>query len=159
MADDPYAPPKSKVTDVLPDAPRGALRWKYWSLAGLILFTALIFWIPKGEALSYWYLALFCAIAGALALVTCWEIWTLRAKLAPRWVSNLSISCSVAAVATLLALQETRVFVWNHLYIEIPFALFWALTMISAWVTEWRKGVLVFAVRGGFAFMPATRRN
>jgi len=39
------------------------------------------FLIPKEEPLSYAYLGLFSFVAIALALVVCWEIWTLRTAL------------------------------------------------------------------------------
>ena len=136
-----------------PTRPRGAIRWTYLSFAGMVTFAALIVWIAEEEPLSYLYLGFFCAVAVALSLVACWEIWTLRAKLAPQWVSNLSVFCSGAGIVTLVVLQETKLFVWNHLYIAIPLILFWALTLIGAWVTEWRKSVRVYAVRGGFAFV------
>jgi len=134
--------------------PRGGVRCKYLFLVCLVLFAAVMFWTRNEEPLSYVYLGFFCAIALALSLAVCWEIWVLRTRLSPRWLSNLTVACSGVAILVLLQLHEQKIFVWNHLYVEIPFALFWTVTTIGAWLTEWRQSVRVYAVRGGFAFVP-----
>ena len=132
--------------------PRGAMRWKYWSLFGLLI---IVFdnSIPRAEPLNYVYLTLFLAISLAAAIHQCREMWTLKAKRSPQWVGYVAAFGSAAVILTLLVLHDLNMFRWNHHYFEWPFALFCAATAIGAWLTEWRKSVRVYAVLNGLVFV------
>jgi len=133
---------------------RGSLRWKYWSVGGFLMLAAFAAVFPKGESLNYLYLMLFCAMAIALALYVCREMWMLKTKRSPRWVGYVSAFGSGGVVLALLVLHDTKLFIWNHLYFEIPIALFCAITAVGAWITEWRKSVRVLVELEGVAFVP-----
>lgn len=145
---------RSTETSQSPKTHRGALRWKYWSVGGFLMFAAFTVVLPKREPLNYLYLLSFCAIAIALALYVCREMWMLEAKRSSRWAGYLSAFGFGGAFLTLLVLHDAKLFIWNHLYVEIPVALFCAITAVGAWVTESRKSVRVLVELEGFAFVP-----
>ena len=143
-----------KERNALRAKPRGAMRWKYWSLAGVLMIVAFSYLFPRTEPVNYIYMGLFCAIALAAALHHCGEMWTLKANRSPRWLGYAAGFGSAAIVGTLFVLHELKLFRWSLYYFELPFGLFCAVAAAGAWVTEWRKRVRVYAEVEGLAFVP-----
>ena len=121
--------------------PRGAMRWKYWTLGGLMMFVVFVLRASETKPLNYIYLTAFCTIVVVGALYQCREMWTLKAKRSSRWLGHFAAFGSAGVVALFLVLHEMKLFTWSHLYFEIPVALFCAVATAGAWLTEWRKSV------------------
>ena len=134
--------------------PRGAMRLKLWALAGFVMLVIFVSFRPRAEPFSYIYLVIFSAITIAGALYECWQMWTLNARRSPRWIGYLGTFGSAGIVLLLLVLHDLQLFRWNHVYFEVPVALFCAVTTAGAWFTEWRKCVRIYAELEGFVFMP-----
>lgn len=134
--------------------PRGAMRWKYWTLVGLVTLVIFMIYLPKTEPLDCIYLTVFSAVAVAGALYQCWEMWTLNSKRSPRWLGLLAAFGSAGMVALLLVLHDMKLFSWNHFYFEVPAALFCTVATVGAWLTERRKCVRIYAEVEGLVFMP-----
>lgn len=135
------------------DKPHGSIRWKYWAAVGTPMLAVFLFAIQKREPLSYFYLSLFSGISVALAILMCREMWTLRARHTPRWIGLLLGFASTALILALLVLHDLGMFMWNHLYFEIPFIIFFVLTGLCAWISEARKSVRIYVDIEGTKFV------
>jgi hypothetical protein len=150
---------ESLVTDIdasrqcLHSKPQGALRVKYWDIVLAIIFVVFIFLSSSDSPVRASYLSFFCFFAIVLALMQGNKIWNLRAKKLSRWKSLLIGLTLLAVVIALFALNDSRLFIWNHLYFEIPLTLYFFLRGLIAWITEWRKSVQVYEELEGLMFV------
>jgi c-di-AMP phosphodiesterase-like protein len=133
--------------------PRGALRVKYWAIVGSLLFVVFILMSSSRSPLHAIYLSFFCFLALVLAVMEGKKIWNLRAKRISRSTSLFIGLTLVGVLIALLALNDSGVFIWNQLYLDIPLTLYFLLRGVIAWITEWRKSVQVYEELEGFTFV------
>jgi len=89
-------------------------------------------------------LLVFLLIASFVAWLPARDIWALRVRQLPLWLDVAGYVFALGGLAVLIGLRESKIFVWNMIYLDAFF--FWCTATIACvtWITERRKGVRVY---------------
>jgi hypothetical protein len=138
---------------LLAEKPAGSLRRKYADL-GLIAFIAwgMSLW-PSNAPLDITTLAVFCVLAAALAAFDVYAMWKLKPRRVQRWIAIFSDVAAASVILVLIVLDAAERFAWNHWYFVAPAVIYLGVTALGAWVTEWRKRILVYEGVGVLAYV------
>jgi hypothetical protein len=119
--------------------------WIFSFLPAIIIFLSIFKAIlkPPSTPNSLYLLALW-SIATLLAWIVGRDIWALRVRVWPGWIEALLYTVSLGGLAVLIFLRESGIYVWNTIYLDVPFVWCSVLIAVVAWLTEKRKGVRVY---------------
>ena len=90
------------------------------------------------------YLLAILSIASLLSWVVARDIWLLRVRQGPLWIDVLCYVVVLGGLAVLIYLRESRIYVWNTIYLDALFVCFAVPIAVAAWLTEKRKGVRIY---------------
>ena len=143
---------------LLDEKPRGAFRRKYCDPVLLIIIPLVMVFDSTSRSFNGVLLALYCAVAAGLGATEIRAMWAVKARRMRHWVALLLTILGSGVIAGLLILDDREMITWNRLYLVIPAVLYFGLTSVGAWFTEWRKPVLIYSDLAGLAFVrpPAT---
>jgi hypothetical protein len=133
--------------------PRGSVRRKYADLALLLVIAGGMSLWSSNVPLDATMLAVFCVLAAGLAAIDVYAMWRLKPRRIYRWLGMLSDIAAVGVILVLVVLDAAEQFTWNHLYFVAPAVLYLGFTALGAWVTEWRKSVLIYEGVGVIAYV------
>ena len=139
---------------LLDKKPRGAFRRKYCDPV-LLIIIPLVMSHSQSRPLDGVLLALYCAVAVGGGATEIRAMWTVKARRMRRWVALLLTILGIGVIVGLLILDDREIITWNRLYLVIPAVLYFGLTSVGAWLTEWRKPVLIYSELEGLAFVRA----
>ena len=131
--------------------PRGAFRTKYFCSIGLLGFAASVPLTKSGSAATAWLLSLYCIIAVIAGGFEARSMWIRRQKRQPQWVAVLATLLGGGAFGLLLIARD-KGFQWDLIYVELPLTCYLLIISAAAWITEWRKSVLIYSELQGLAF-------
>ncbi len=133
----------------------GGLRAKSFAFSGIVLSILFISFSSNNPPLRYSLFAFFCLAAIIVGIMVARNIWMLKSG--PRSRRNLLWGISaVAVVIALEVLDDTKLFVWNKLYLWVPIAIISSFEAIGAWYTESRKSIHIY-YENGLVFVPASK--
>lgn len=84
------------------------------------------------------------SIASFLAWLVARDIWLLRVREHPLWIDVFSYVVVLGGLTVLIFLRESRIYVWNTIYLDALFVWCSVPIAVVAWLTEKRKGVRVY---------------
>src|SRR5881296_117236 len=138
---------------LLDKKPSGAFRRKYWDPVLLIIIPLVMVFDSTSRSFNGVLLALYCAVAAGLGATEIRAMWAVKARRMRHWVALLLTTLGSGVLAGLLILDDREMITWNRLYLVIPAVLYFGLTSVGAWFTEWRKPVLIYSDLAGLAFV------
>ena len=83
-------------------------------------------------------------------------MWNLRGRRNESKTSTLLIFTTLFAIVVLVTLREFRLMSFDRRYLYAPALVFFVVVLFAAWLTEQKKGVLVYIQTAGIAFVPKT---
>ena len=96
---------------------------------------------PAPDSLSLLAILL---LASLLAWFCARDIWFLRNRVSPLWIDVIGYVVTLGGLAALIYLRESRIYVWNSIYLEALIVWYSVSMAVVAGLTEKRKGMLVY---------------
>jgi|SRR5688572_9729448 hypothetical protein len=124
-----------------------------WSLPIALFFSYFNYHEPV--ALNVPILGLFCFLGALLAIPEAMLVLRLRRKKESKLVTLLSSAIAVIGVITLLELKRREIFIWNELYITVPYIVFALIFYAVCFRTEDKHSVRVYYALDGVHYVRA----
>ena len=100
-------------------------------------------------------LAVFSFVSVSIAVPGFVQVVRLQRKKESKLATTILSLVSLIAVIGLLEMKERGIFVWNELYLTIPFLVFSLVTFAGCFYAEDRHNVRVYMALDGFRFVRA----
>src|SRR6266481_3533293 len=136
------------------DRPRFAVRCTTffgWLIPMYILFTLLAF--REHLFLNPLFLLAFSLLGVGLAIPSAIQVLKLRHKKESKLLTALCSIAALVAVITLLELKKRGIFIWNELYLTVPFLLFLLIAYAACFLSEDKNHMRVYMALDGFHYV------
>ena len=158
MQPNPYSPPKSDVSRKGFEEPSQWRRVK-WVFGALWLMLTVLpmlnaFLIPPPSP-NMGILLLNSFVALGVAALIARDMWLLKVRRSPLIVDILVYAIALGGFAFLIVLKETKLYVWNSIYLDVPIFMLMGTVAIAAWVTEAKKATRIYFGARNFMFVDA----
>ena len=118
-----------------------------WLFAALTIFIAApssLTWIFKPPTPNTSLVVLVCLVASIIGWLVGRDIWALRVRHSPLWLDILGYVVALGGLGVLIYLRESKIFVWDTIYLEVFFVSLCSEIAAVAWITEARKNVRIY---------------
>ncbi len=122
-----------------------------WFIPIFIIFSFFAFREPIPVDLLL--LAVFSFVSVSIAVPGFVQVVRLQRKKESKFVTIIFSLVSLIAVIGLLEMKERGIFVWNELYLTVPFLVFSLVTFAGCFYEEDRHTVRVYRALDGFRFV------
>jgi len=121
------------------------LRWVHFGLAFMMIFLAFIHTcdnrMPNPNA---WVLVAYMVGGAIFAAKVSRDIWSLESIRDPLWKVVARYVVAAFILGTYIALNELHLWHWSKLYIDLPFIVYFGITLSVTWMTERKRHVRVY---------------